>query len=658
MLTESIMHDCIIKLIKSNDEESFECLCKLLTTIGKDLDHPKAKPRMDQYFEQMKKIIVQKKTSSRCRFMLQDVVDLRSNNWVPRRDENNPKTIDQIHKEVAEEEKKTMIAIQQSRQQKRDNPNKGRDSPRPSGVPQADETWTTVPGRTRNVNVDPKKFQDAKKRTNVDTESISLGPGGRGPGAWARGSSGGVGPSAVPGTQNTEQESRGNRFSALGSEGRRGPGTSRQGSGAGRQDARNQGPPGRRPMHDREKALEAVRNVVQTKPRQEDRDTGSPRLEEVEPVKTPTPPPPSVSPPVKQLSDEDIRHKAIGLADEYFGIKDLKEAKYCVEELDPSTHQQLVYHCLNHCLEKHSSERLAIAKMMFYLRKNDIISEENYINGLKQLLEFAEDMEIDIPHVWKYFGELIGPLILDNVLSLHLLSDCIVSLIQDKTKQAKLLAEILLNASKESSPGEVGSIWSKSGLSFSIFFSSNDEAKEFIKDKNLDSIVSSGSHASNVQEELRNLILTKKVSNEDVFKWVDGNVSNPKEPKFIRALVTAVCEGCRKGTPSGSEDSCDVDLFRQRIPLLKKYIDDNSSLELQALFALQALAVQLDQPPDFLKSFFNTLYDEDLITEDAFFTWETNSDPQEAQGKGTALSSTVHFFEWLRSAEEEKNEEG
>lgn len=31
-----------------------------------------------------------------------------------------------------------------------------------------------------------------------------------------------------------------------------------------------------------------------------------------------------MSPPAKQLSDEDIRHKAIGLADEYFGIKDLK----------------------------------------------------------------------------------------------------------------------------------------------------------------------------------------------------------------------------------------------------------------------------------------------------------------------------------------------
>ena len=36
------MHDCVVKLLKSNDEEAFECLCKLLVTIGKDLDHAKA----------------------------------------------------------------------------------------------------------------------------------------------------------------------------------------------------------------------------------------------------------------------------------------------------------------------------------------------------------------------------------------------------------------------------------------------------------------------------------------------------------------------------------------------------------------------------------------------------------------------------------------
>ena len=40
------------------------------------------------------------KVSSRVRFMLQDVIELRANKWVPRRDENAPKTIDQIQKEA------------------------------------------------------------------------------------------------------------------------------------------------------------------------------------------------------------------------------------------------------------------------------------------------------------------------------------------------------------------------------------------------------------------------------------------------------------------------------------------------------------------------------------------------------------------------------
>lgn len=43
MLTEAIMHDCVVKLLKNHDEESLECLCRLLTTIGRDLDFEKAK---------------------------------------------------------------------------------------------------------------------------------------------------------------------------------------------------------------------------------------------------------------------------------------------------------------------------------------------------------------------------------------------------------------------------------------------------------------------------------------------------------------------------------------------------------------------------------------------------------------------------------------
>ncbi|CAN7946332.1 unnamed protein product, partial [Ixodes hexagonus] len=38
MLTAPIMYDCLRRLLNSNDEDSLECLCKLLITIGKELD--------------------------------------------------------------------------------------------------------------------------------------------------------------------------------------------------------------------------------------------------------------------------------------------------------------------------------------------------------------------------------------------------------------------------------------------------------------------------------------------------------------------------------------------------------------------------------------------------------------------------------------------
>jgi len=43
MLTEGIMHDCIRRLLRSRDEESLECLCRLLTTIGCDLDKDRSR---------------------------------------------------------------------------------------------------------------------------------------------------------------------------------------------------------------------------------------------------------------------------------------------------------------------------------------------------------------------------------------------------------------------------------------------------------------------------------------------------------------------------------------------------------------------------------------------------------------------------------------
>lgn len=61
------------------------------------------------------------KVSSRVRFMLQDVIELRHNKWVPRREDNNPKTIEQINKEAERESMEQAMALSQPQRRQNDN---------------------------------------------------------------------------------------------------------------------------------------------------------------------------------------------------------------------------------------------------------------------------------------------------------------------------------------------------------------------------------------------------------------------------------------------------------------------------------------------------------------------------------------------------------
>ncbi|KAL3146716.1 hypothetical protein ABBQ38_014703 [Trebouxia sp. C0009 RCD-2024] len=101
MLTEKIMHECIKKLLANAEapkQEELECLVKLMSTVGRQLDaNPKAQMHMNAYFERICMCSRNTTLESRIRFTLQDLIDLRYNGWVPRREVEGPKKIDQIH---------------------------------------------------------------------------------------------------------------------------------------------------------------------------------------------------------------------------------------------------------------------------------------------------------------------------------------------------------------------------------------------------------------------------------------------------------------------------------------------------------------------------------------------------------------------------------
>ncbi|CAH1774611.1 unnamed protein product [Owenia fusiformis] len=680
MLVEPIMHDCIVKLLKSNDQESYECLCRLLSTIGKDIDHEEAKPMIDQYITQMQKIVDQKKTCSRVRFMLQDVMELRRNMWVPRREDNNPRTIDQIHKEVEREDAERAMLLQQFNHQQKQGGGQGNRNMRggrgssqgQTPQKQADDGWNTVGAKTSRAPLDPSKLRLTKQKVD---DNIQLGPGGgmsRFSG-WGRGSSGGG--NAAKQQEPERPTTPANRFSALSggaggppagvqpneSEQRGRPSMGRGGQTPGRgSDQRSKTPQntprgGKRPSEDREAALAAVRNMgvppnqVNTGDRVSSRDNS--RNRDVIPPAADT---------SKQMTVEEMEKKTKSILDEFLHIQDKKEAILCIEELrSPQTISTFVYTALNHVLERSQQARRQTGMLIHDVVKSGAVSVDSYVKGLQEILEFADDMEIDIPKIWNYLAELIGPMIQDSSVPLLFLKDAFQPLLRCN-KAGKLAAAVLHDASTRLGHHTVAELWKASGLQWSDFLAPGHSRTEFIKQNSLEFTVDSDTPLSPtvrqplaiVKQELRRLI-EKNISNEQIFDWISSSVGEPqcREPQFIRALMRAVCNSAIKG--SLPNISYELKEIKDRQLLLQRYLDHQPTLELQALYELQALVHELEHPPGLLRNIFDTLYDEDIISEDAFNQWEASEDPAEQEGKGVARKSVVQFFTWLREADEE-----
>ncbi|KAI1143972.1 hypothetical protein F5Y05DRAFT_12891 [Hypoxylon sp. FL0543] len=104
MLTERIMHECVRKLVDYSgvpDEAEVESLCKLLRTIGANLDQTdKGRVMMDAYFGRIQSMIELPDLPSRLKFMLMDIVDLRKANWVSKEANKGPKTLEEVRAEA------------------------------------------------------------------------------------------------------------------------------------------------------------------------------------------------------------------------------------------------------------------------------------------------------------------------------------------------------------------------------------------------------------------------------------------------------------------------------------------------------------------------------------------------------------------------------
>ncbi|KAK1900407.1 hypothetical protein KUDE01_001194, partial [Dissostichus eleginoides] len=722
MLTEVIMHDCIVKLLKNHDEESLECLCRLLSTIGKDLDFEKAKPRMDQYFNQMEKIIKDKKTSSRIRFMLQDVLDLRRSSWVPRRGEQGPKTIEQIHKDAELEEQREQMKVQHAFISKPSGGHGGRNDGgrndggrndgggrggrggregrdnQGRGQPPQDEGWNTVPISTKNRPIDTSRLSKITKTPALDFNNQVLGPGGKGMfGSWGKGSSGGS-TTAKPAEAGPEQPAgrpatnTGNRFSALqqatsgssaaqdsdrrvpqrnSSSRERGDRFDRSGRGNDRFDRRDDRDRNRLQVtkrsfsrenegsREREQrgSADPVRRVASMTDDRGSRERARSK-EDVTREKTDTPPPPPAST-KPTLTEEELTKKSTAIIEEYLHLNDMKEALQCVHEMSSTQLLFLfVQTGLESTLERSTIARERMGLLLQQLIKAGTLPKQQYYNGLQEILEVAEDMAIDIPHIWLYLAELISPMLHEGGIPMGELFREISKPLIPLGQAGVLLVQILNLLCKEMSHKKAGAMWQEGGLRWRDFLAEDVDVNKFVTEKKVEFTLGVESEDGQ-KEELSSEELSKQIQrliqdqadDQRLFDWIEANLDEQQisSNMLVRALMTCICQSAIIYENPNKVDAAKI---KKRAKVLQKYLSDDKK-ELQALYALQALMVELEQPANLLRMFFDSLYDEDVIKEEAFYKWESSKDPAEQQGKGVALKSVTAFFTWLREAEDE-----
>ncbi|GAA5898985.1 hypothetical protein JCM6882_004585 [Rhodosporidiobolus microsporus] len=373
MLTERIMHECIKKLLANTDspeEEDVESLCRLLTTVGKGLDNAKAKQHMDVYFSRMNTIANSPKVSSRIRFMILDVVDLRSAKWQSKTAAAGPKTISEIHADAqkAAEESARRVASSGGKlprlgdQLSRPNSRRGQTRGE-SLVPQTGaDGWTTQPQR-------PAKAGDLSGfgRIRDTSAGISLGPTG----AFANRNRKQKEEAARPATPS-------NPFALLegGADGSEPPASTA-----------SQRP--RLNLQPRTKPIEGEDKEEEEKKDEEDEDDGA------------------IDPNASSMTREEAERRAKNSVDEFYEIKNLSEGVASVEALPKEYRSLLITRITEAALTKKADAVNLTRDLFKQIVAKEVISHDQIVAAFEPVMKTIVDTAIDAPGAYGFAATLM-----------------------------------------------------------------------------------------------------------------------------------------------------------------------------------------------------------------------------------------------------------
>lgn len=435
MLTERIMHECIKKLLgeyENPDEEDVEALCKLMSTIGEMIDHPKAKEHMDAYFEMMYKLSNNMKLSSRVRFMLKDSIDLRKNKWQQRRKVEGPKKIEEVHRDAAQERQAQSSRLARgpslSSSGRRGQPTDF--APRGSNVlPSPNAQMGGFRGLSqplRGYGNQDARYEERHAFENrplsvplrsVGDDSITLGPqGGLARGMSIRGqpSIQSIPLADMPSPADSRRATAGpNGYSSV----------SERTSYGTREDLISRYIPERfvsPSSYDHSSLQERNVNYMNRDTRNIDRSFDRP---------PPTSPPtrgrgPSLAqaqndPLEKVWPEERLRDVSMEAIKEFYSAKDEKEVALCIKELNaPTFYPSMISIWVTDSFERKDMERDLLAKLLVNLTKSHeaLLNQDQLVRGFESVLASLDDAVTDAPKAAEFLGRILARVLLESAI--------------------------------------------------------------------------------------------------------------------------------------------------------------------------------------------------------------------------------------------------
>ncbi|XVE71274.1 hypothetical protein DITRI_Ditri10aG0137900 [Diplodiscus trichospermus] len=397
MVPEKIVHHIVQELLGYDGtcpaEENVEAICQFFNTIGKQLDEsPKSRRVNDIYFSRLKELTTNQQLAPRLRFMVRDVLDLRANNWVPRREEVKAKTITEIHSEA----EKNLGLRPGATAIMRNGRNSG--SPGapggmvPGGFPHARPgAGGMMPGMPGIRKMPGMPGLDADNWEIPRSRSMPRGD--------ARGPSQPAGHLQQPFI--SKSPSINSKFLPQGSGGILAGQSSPlvQSSGV---------PPARSP------SFESV--------------TPGPLVSVAAVVNSPEKP---VGTAMKSNA-ADLERKAKSLLEEYFNVRLLDEARQCIEELKaPTFHPEIVKEAIALALENNPPCVDAVVKLLEFLLDKNVFTARDIGAGSFLYGFLLDDIGIDLPKAPSSFGEVLGKVVVAGGLDFTVIKENLMK-VEDK----------------------------------------------------------------------------------------------------------------------------------------------------------------------------------------------------------------------------------